>query len=419
MTADKIIISFDDTQEPENQNPDKLKLEIELNTPAQVPSPAPVEKISSFPYGDRGYTLNSNSPLDFPSGIERGFGVSFSLDLKHNFINSLIESSEYIITASVDGFINLIDKATGNLSYTFFFENERFEKAGVVIDDIIYINSIKKVYFLDSRFRGNDSNNLRGNTPSVIPAEAGIHTPSVIYSAPDDFFIWSSLNEFNCNIIFTIYSPSQNIAHIITLTQNGNADIIFSFNPVRFVSGEILASSNSLFTLFDDKICIFNNNSQTLIQNNYFFSYDVFAVLINDDLFFNSPSGEIYTININSSSLRFTGIKTSVINSIAASGNVLFIGTSSGWSAFNKNGFEIFSHIDVDKNTLLSLGNNILTASAGNKILFFNTAKFAEAQLFSLKDDIVSARVSHNSVFVLTKSGILQSFKNNMLIIHI
>lgn len=398
MTADKIIISFDD-----NDNSDNQKIEINLNDSA----PQSFDVISAFPFGNKGYSLCTDSMLDFPSGIDRSFGIEFNLNLKKIFINSLLESGRFIVLSSVDGSIFLIEKFTGKLFYKFYFENEKFEKSGIVLNDILYINSIQKIFSLDARFKPNDT----------IPSDNV--SPSVFYTAPDGFFIWSSLNEFNGNIIFMIFSPSDNIANIINLNQNGLPKVLFSFKPAHFINGEILASDNYLFTLFDDQICILNHNSSLLIKNNFLFSYDVFPVLINNDLFFNSPEGEIFTLNINSPSPRFTGIKTPVINSIAASGDIIFIGNSSGWSAFNKNGFEIYSHIDIDKNILLSLGKNILAVSAGNKIILHNISNFPEAQLFSLNDVIVSARVSNNSVFVLSKSGLLQSFKNNMLIIHI
>lgn len=407
MAADKIIISFDDAEEPEKE---KLEIEIKDSVPEPEPKPAveTFEKISSFPYGDRGYTLNSKSNLEFPSGIERGFGVEFTADLKQSFLNSILESGKYIILASVDGFINLVEKSSGKLYERFFFEGERFEKSGVVLNDRIYVNSIRKIYL------------IADNTPSVIPANAGIHcSPVVFYTAPEGFFIWSSLNEFNGNIIFTLFSPKENTGKIIEKTQDGNENIIYSFNPGNYISGEILAAESSLYTLFDNKICVITGNTQTLIENSFAFSYDVYSVLLNDVIYFNSPSGEIYTLDKNSFSTRFTGIRTSNINSIAASDDVIFTGTSTGWSAFHRNGVELYSHIDVDKNTLLGIGKNILAASVNNKIMFHNTAKFAEAQMFSLSDEIVSARVSANSVYVLTKTGKLESFKNDMLIIHI
>ncbi len=395
MAADKIIISFDDAEEPE-----KEKLEIEIKDlvpePEQKPAVETFEKISSFPYGDRGYTFNSKSNLEFPSGIERGFGVEFAADLKQSFLNSILESGKYIILASVDGFINLIEKSSGKLYERFFFEGERFEKSGVVLNDRIYVNSIHKIYLIE------DDN-----------------SPVVFYKAPEDYFIWSSLNESGGNIIFTLFSPKENTGKIIEKTSDGSENIIYSFNPVNYISGEILAAESSLYTLFDNKICVITGNTQTLIENSFAFSYDVYSVLLNDVLYFNSPSGEIYTLDKNSFSTRFTGIKTSNINSIAASDDVIFTGTSTGWSAFHRNGVELYSHIDVDKNTLLGIGKNILAASVNKKIMFHNTAKFAEAQLFSLNDEIVSARVSANSVYVLTKTGKLESFKNDMLIIHI
>ncbi len=395
MAADKIIISFDDAEEPEKE---KLEIEIKDSIPEPEPKPAvePIEKISSFPYGDRGYTLNSKSNLEFPSGIERGFGVEFTADLKQSFLNSILESGKYIILASVDGFINLVEKSSGKLYERFFFEGERFEKSGVVLDDRIYVNSIHKIYLIE------DDN-----------------SPVVFYKAPEDYFIWSSLNESGGNIIFTLFSPKENTGKIIEKTPDGNENIIYSFNPGNYISGEILAAESSLYTLFDNKICVITGNTQTLIENSFAFSYDVYSVLLNDVLYFNSPSGEIYTLDKNSFSTRFTGIKTSNINSIAASDDVIFTGTSTGWSAFHRNGVELYSHIDVDKNTLLGIGKNILAASVNNKIVFHNTAKFAEAQMFSLSDEIVSARVSANSVYLLTKTGKLESFKNDMLIIHI
>ena len=188
MAADKIIISFDDAEEPEKE---KLEIEIKDSIPEPEPKPAvePIEKISSFPYGDRGYTLNSKSNLEFPSGIERGFGVEFTADLKQSFLNSILESGKYIILASVDGFINLVEKSSGKLYERFFFEGERFEKSGVVLDDRIYVNSIHKIYLIE------DDN-----------------SPVVFYKAPEDYFIWSSLNESGGNIIFTLFSPKEKYA---------------------------------------------------------------------------------------------------------------------------------------------------------------------------------------------------------------
>jgi len=153
--SEKIIIEFDDEEDKkstaENKNRGKdneeNRIVIDFNSePEKEEKIIEVEEIeagyeekirnsevNSF-YRGNPYLNNSyNTDLKFPEGIDKGFRKKFSIKLKDEFFNSVLENNRYIILASRTGNIYLTDRFTGKLKDKILLENESFEKNGTCI----------------------------------------------------------------------------------------------------------------------------------------------------------------------------------------------------------------------------------------------------------------------------------------------
>ena len=132
---EKIIIEVVDTDtKPKEQK--KAIPEINLNN----------LKLNSFFKDNCSLSSFSTSQMNFPSGVENGFGDNFSIDLKDVFLNTLLENNLYIIASSKSGNIYFVDRVNGNLIDKKFLENESFEKTGFVYHNKIFINSLNSIY---------------------------------------------------------------------------------------------------------------------------------------------------------------------------------------------------------------------------------------------------------------------------------
>jgi hypothetical protein len=132
-------------------------------------------------------------------------------------------------------------------------------------------------------------------------------------------------------------------------------------------------------------------------------------------------------MDVYSGKVNFSGISSSIINSIAGFEDNIFIGNSNGWDVYKANGTLLFSFDDTTDNKIESLNKNILAVSKQNRIVFHNLNRFQEAEGFTLstgpyiyKNDIVaSVKISFDGIFVLTKNGLLRVFNNDKLNLNI
>jgi hypothetical protein len=121
--------------------------------------------------------------------------------------------------------------------------------------------------------------------------------------------------------------------------------------------------------------------------------------------------------------VKFSGISSSIINSLSGIGENIVIGNSNGWEIYKSNGTLLYKFEDTSDNKIETLNTNIIAISKQNRIVFHNLNRFQEAEGFTLSsnldstinDNIASVKISFDSIFVLTKKGILKAYKNDKL----
>lgn len=432
--SEKIIIEFDDEEEKkstaENKNRGKdneeNRIVIDFNSePEKEEKIIEVEEIeagyeekirnsevNSFYRGNPNLNNSYNTDLKFPEGIDKGFRKKFSIKLKDEFFNSVLENNRYIILASRTGNIYLTDRFTGKLKDKILLENESFEKTGLVFDNNIYLNSLKKIF------------RIRTNTE-------GINFQEEIYCADKDYFVWSSLNRHKDLIIFSEYNIAGKKAFIrIIDTKNINPVYDFEFEVKKFLSDRICICDGCAYLLHDNSVLIYDLERMVAKEEllNVKADENSFIFYLNYRIYITSQSNELFYIDMPPVNYRFktTGIKNSYINSIGGFADNIFIGTLDGWKYYKSSGLQVYSHEDEYENKIECISKNILVISQSNKIIFCNLNRFQEAEGYVIASneknesvEIVSAVISNNDIFVLTANGILEVFTNDKLNIHI
>lgn len=437
--SEKIIIEFDDEEEnnkqaegkAEEKNKDKkdsddnrivIDFDIEPEKEKKIIEVEDIEagyeekirnsEVNSFYRGNSFLNNSFITDLKFPEGIDNGFRKKFSIRLRDEFFNSILENNKYIITASRTGSIYLTDRFTGKIKDKIFIENESFEKTGIVYENTIYLNSLKKIF------------RIRTNTD-------GTNLPEEIYHADNEFFIWSSLNRHRDFIVFTEYNISGKKAFIrIIDTKNINPVFDFAFEVKNFLSDRICIADGSLYILCDNSILIYDLERMVAKEEmlNIKTDENSFIFYLNYRIYITALDNELFYIDLPPVNYRFktTGIKNAYINSIGGFADNIFIGTLDGWKYCKSSGLQVYSHEDEYENKIECISKHILVISQSNKIVFCNLNRFQEAEGYVIASneknesvEIVSAVISNNEIFLLTANGILEVFTNDKLNIHI
>ena len=432
--SEKIIIEFDDEEDnktsAENKKQEKHSEENRIvidfdNEPEKDEKIIEVEdieagyeekilksEINAFYRGNPFLNNSYNTDLKFPEGIDKGFRKKFSVNLKDEFFNTILENNRYIILASRSGTVYLTDRFTGKIKDRILFENESFEKTGIVFENNIYLNSLKKIF------------RIRTNTE-------GQNYQEEIYCADKDYFIWSSLNRYKDLIVFSEYNIPEKKAFIrIIDIKNINPVYDFKFEVKNFLSDRICISDGCAYILFDDSVLIYDLERMTSNDEllNIKTDENSFIFYLNYRIYITSHSNELFYMDLPPVNYRFktTGIKNTYINSIGGFADNIFVGTLDGWKYYKSSGLQVYFHEDEYENKIECISKNILVISQSNKIVFCNLNRFQEAEGYVIASneknesvEIVSAVISNNEIFVLTANGILEVFTNDKLNIHI
>ena len=160
--SERIIIDFDDNGKDDgNKKKDNAGERIIIDFEDSIEKPEVMDiseipessvekllksKVNSFYKGSSGLNNYFESELIFPEGIDNSFRKIFSLKFADEFFNTILENNKFIILSSGKGNIYFIDRFTGKLKGKLFFENDSFEKTGIVYENRIFINSLKSVF---------------------------------------------------------------------------------------------------------------------------------------------------------------------------------------------------------------------------------------------------------------------------------
>lgn len=415
---DRIIIDFDDDQE-KNKSTEEERIIIELDAEKEKIDIGDIEesrerkilnsKINSCYKGNQGLSCYFESSLKFPEGIENGFRIKYKINLEDGFLNSVLENNRFFILSSKSGKVYLVDRFTGKLNESAYFENETFEKTGLVFENRVYINSLKKIFEL---------------------SKTGI-SKKAIYNSEDNHYIWSNLNRHEDKLAFIVYDPDSGKASlkVVRLSENSGSRE-FAFKAEKFVSDSVCVAYGKAYLLTDGKLIeydfgkhtgeIFDTGIETDENSIMFFS--------NGRFYLTTSANELYYIDLPSDNYRFkfTGIKDPYLNSAASFADNLFTGTIDGWKFFKTGGMQVFRFEDEYENKIECVSKNVLVVSQKNKIVFCNLNRFQEAEssvMSSEKEEksaeIVSALITGNEIAVLASDGLLKVFTNDKLNIHI
>lgn len=422
--TDRIIISFDDENEINSSNAENpVKPDINLNPKndneihhTHREENNYIESVVNCFYKSNPLSNNYyNSEFKFPEGLEKGFNLNYSLDLNDEFFSSVIYNNRNLILTSCSSKIYLIDRIKHEKRVSFFIENHIFEKTGCVIDNDIYLNSLSSVIYIDDKNQS-VSDNIK-----------------ILYNSAQGYYIWTNLNYFMGNIVFSEFNPSDNNAVIKVIDRNtGEVNYEYKFRSYKYLSDTILAGKDKLFIFYDNSILQLHFqdgkiNALEDISLDFEVSPDSNFIIIKNKLYFNNTDGEILYIDLSKQNnvVHYSGIKTSHINSLAGFDDYLITGNLSGWQLHDTNGNLVFSHIDIEENKIEAMNKSVLVVSKSNKIYFHNLNRFQEAEGFvvfptmSNKSKIISSIISENNIHILTRNGILESYSGNRLNIHL
>lgn len=403
--AEKIIISFDDEKPVKSE--EKIIIDLKA-TPKEKPEAKIIDsRVSSFFRGNPHLTGFEGSELKYPEGLENGFRKIFSIKLNDIFLNSILPNNKFLVLASTTGKIYFIDRFGGGIFAKISTADESYEKTGIIMENDIYVNSIKSLFSFE--FNG-----------------GGVKEKK-LYGAPDDFYIWSNLNRRGNGIFFLEHSPSGKSACLVSYEKSNSCEIkkreVFSVK--HFLYDSMTVHNDLIFIFYDDKILKYNleNGGKAEYNLNFTINSDSNFILLNGKIYFNNGNNELFYFDIMNEEIRFTGIRCQYMNSLAGFGDNFLIGTLSGWHLYKTAGVLLFSYEDTSGNKIESLNKNILAVSSGNKIIFHNLNKFHEAEGFTLThgqmdsdtDRVISARVAEDMIFVLSRSGILEAYNNDKL----
>lgn len=421
---DRIIINFDDEKEkprkPENKaDGDRIIIDFGEEKKEDVKtleksyeSKILDAKVNFFFRGNSHLNNSFDTELSFPEGIEQGFRKKFSINLEDEFFNSLLENNRYIILSSKSGSVYLIDRFTGAIKDKIFFENETFEKTGLVYQNSIYLNSLKKIFLLKE-------------------ADDGKNNFEEIYHSEKGYFIWSNLNRYNDFLIFTEFNAADKKAFLkIIDLNNTEVKYEYGFEIHNFVSDKICIADDCVYVLYDSSLLAYDITRKTGELHSPEFKTDEnsFIFYLNYRIYITSHLNELYYLDLPSVNykFRYSGIKNSYINSLGGFADNIFIGTLDGWKFYKTSGIIVYNYEDEYENKIEAIARNILIVSQKNKIVFCNLNRFQEAEGYVLSSrgnetnvEIISAVFSMNGIFVLTQNGILELFTNDKLNIHI
>ena len=415
--SNRILIEFDDTtDETEMQHHEKNQKENQKEDRKESPEEAFLKtKVNCF-YKGNSYLNNSfNSKLKFPEGIDQSFRKKFSKNLKDEFFNYILQNNRYIILSSRKGNIYLIDRTTGFSERKLSFDDESFEKTGLVYENTIYLNSLSKIF-------------------CIKESEDGEIIHKGIYNSPDGYFIWSNLNRYKNYLVFTEYSISEDRAFIKVLNTESVSPVYdFEFSIKDFISDKLCIAEGKAYMLFDNKILTYDIDKLSATINDCEVKTDEnsFVFYLNYRLYITSGINELFYLDLPAVNYNFktTGIRNSYINSIGGFADNILLGTLDGWKLYKSSGLQIYYFEDEYENKIESISKNILVISQSNKIVFCNLNRFQEAEGYVLSSDgdpesneaveIVSAIIADNEIFVLTKSGILEAYTSDKMNIHI
>jgi hypothetical protein len=415
--SNRILIEFDDTtDETEMQHHEKNQKENQKEDRKESPEEAFLKtKVNCF-YKGNSYLNNSfNSKLKFPEGIDHSFRKKFSKNLKDEFFNSILQNNRYIILSSRKGNIYLIDRTTGFSERKLSFDDESFEKTGLVYENTIYLNSLSKIF-------------------CIKESDDGEIIHKGIYNSPDGYFIWSNLNRYKNYLVFTEYSISEDKAFIKVLNTESVSPVYdFEFSIKDFISDKLCIAKGKAYMLFDNKILTYDIDKLSATINDCEVKTDEnsFVFYLNYRLYITSGINELFYLDLPAVNYNFktTGIRNSYINSIGGFADNILLGTLDGWKLYKSSGLQIYYFEDEYENKIESISKNILVISQSNKIVFCNLNRFQEAEGYVLSSDgdpesneaveIVSAIIADNEIFVLTKSGILEAYTSDKMNIHI
>lgn len=412
---ERIVIDFGESEKPEDKVEEKVQ-ENQEEKEEEIIEPSLTDgilasKINSF--YKAGKEVNGFYPSDikFPEGIEHGFREGAKIELNDSFLNSILENNKFIILASVTGAIYFVDRFKKQLHSKIVMPGDSFEKTGLVHNNILYINSVGSLHKINE-------DQMENGTPGEL-----------LYKCELGFYIWSSLNRENNTIAFLEYSPSERKGNIVLY------DIITSQLTFKN-SFPVNSSLNQILCIIDGKTYF--------IADNYLYTCDInsshidrthtgleigetcFLLGNGNKLYLTSKDGKVYFLDNNSGEFKYTGICEHYINSIAGCAGNVYTGASEGWRYYDGRGVLVYSHEDVEENRIEAVSEHVLVVSRRNKIVFHNLSRLQEAEGFVIKtkddsiaQEIFSAIISFNEIYTLTKQGVLSSFTNDKLNIHV
>lgn len=410
--SEKIIISFDD-ENPEKPEKAEEKIIIDFKTEPKEKSEKKIlsSVVNSHFKGNPQLTRFESNELTYPEGLENGFRKIYSINLRDNFLNSILLNNKFVVLTSTNGVVYFIDRISGGVVNKISITGESFEKTGIIIDNRVYINSLKTIYGFDI-------------------AEERV-SEKILYNTGDGFYIWSNLNKIPGSIIFLEYSLTNRTARIVKLNiiEGGESGISVEYSPefnvVSLLYDSAIVSGESIFVFYDDKIFkyIFGKKEVKEYCINFNIKSDTNFLLLDGKIYFNNENNELFYFDIQKEEQRFTGIKCRYINSIGGFNDNLFIGALDGWHLYKTTGVLVHSYEDVNGNTIESINKNILAVSNDKKLIFHNLKKFHEAEGFTLSqgreesetDKVVSVKICEDAIYGLTKSGIMEIFNNDKL----
>jgi hypothetical protein len=408
--SDKIVISFDDEKPGKSEE----KIIIDFKPVEKINHSEVIQNslVNSFYKGNSHLTGYNAGEFKYPEGIESGFRKLYSLKLNDTFLNSILLNNKFIILSSANGNVYFIDRFKGELFSKCILKEDAFEKTGLVIENKIYLNSVKSLYRFDEL-----ENSFKENK---------------LYESKDNFYIWSNLNKAGNSVIFLEYSPELKSAYLAgySLFPNESEEQKKisrgkEFQVLHYLSDSVITQGDFVFIFCDNKIIKFYFKDLSFKEYELKFNIcpDTNFLYLDGKIYFNNKNNELFYFDVLNEDMKFTGIKCGYINSLSAFSDNLFIGTLDGWYLYKTSGFLLFSYEDIAENKIESLNKYILVVSKENKIIFHNLNKFQEAEGFSVSsgnsgsdsDKIVSVRIGDEAVFVLSKNGIIEAFNNDKL----
>lgn len=424
---ERIIIEF--PEEESSQKSDRLEIDInnDITNEISVHSMQPKinheeqnrkniseSKINSFYKGSANLNGFFKSDLKFPEGIDKSFRRKHHLEIKDNFLNSVLENNKYFILSSTSGNVYFIDRFDFSVKNKIFIEENVFEKTGLVIENKIFVNSVKNIY--EFKEESNNENEIYYDA---------------IYTSERDFFIWSNLNRYKNLILFLEYNPESKKALLkIIDTANHFSITEFEFISNDFLSDSICIGEGMAYVLNDDKVLIcdlMTMDFREIKVDTPGFSTSHF-LFQNYKLYFAKDLQELFYVSSSSkeSAYKYSGIKLNYINSLSGYGENLFIGTIDGWKCYKNNGLLVYSFDDEYENKVECCNENLVVIVKKNKFVIHNLNRFQEAESRTVSstgrdecDDIVSVIISFNNLIVLTKDGIIELYADDNLNIHI